>query len=64
MATSIKVWMKNGEVKDFPHKGRPGGSYSKSIRYENGFVVIIDEWYNETVLPSEDILEIKTRNSR
>jgi len=64
MATSIKVWMKNGEIKDFPHEGRAGGSYSKSIRYENGFVVIIDEWYNETALPSEDILEIKTRNSR
>ena len=64
MATSIKVWMKNGEIKDFPHEGRAGGSYSKSIRYENGFVVIIDEWYNETVIPSADILEIKTRNSR
>lgn len=61
---SIKVHMKDGTVRDFPHTGRAGGSYSKSIRYETGFVVITDEWGNETAIPTADVEEVKTRNLR
>ena len=60
MGTSIKIFMKNGEIKDFPHEGRAGGSWTKEIRYEGSFAIITDERYNEIVIPSEDILEIKT----
>lgn len=61
---NIKIHMKDGTVKDFPHEGRAGGSYTKSLRYEPGFVVITDEWYKETVIPSDAIAEIKTWPSR
>ncbi len=56
--TSIKVEMKNGEVKEFPHTGRAGGSYTKEIRYEGGFAIIRDEWGNETAIPREDIKQV------
>lgn len=61
---NITVKMKNGIIRQFKHEGRPGGSYTKSIRYEPGFVVIKDEWDNETIIPSEQIAEIKTEPSR
>lgn len=58
----VIITMKDGEVKEFLHKGRAGGSYSKSVRYEVGFVIVIDEWYNETAIPSADIREVKINN--
>lgn len=32
--SSIKVYMKDGTVHDFPHKGRSGGSYTKTLVYK------------------------------
>jgi len=55
---SIKITMKDGTVKDFPHRGRAGGSYSKSVRYEGGFVIVTDEWYHETAYPACDVAEV------
>jgi len=54
--------MKDGKVNNFPHKGRAGGSYTKSIRYEGGFAIITDEYYNETAIPSELIEKIEVEN--
>ena len=56
--TNIKIKMKSGEVKNFPHEGRAGGSYTKEIRYEGAFVIITDEWGKEIAIPSNDIEEI------
>lgn len=56
---SIYVKMKDGTTKVFPHEGRAGGSYTKSIRYEGAFVIIKDEWDNETAIPANDIAEVK-----
>lgn len=61
---NITVKMKDGTVKKFFHEGRAGGSYTKSIRYEPGFVVIKDEWESETAISSEDIQEIITESHR
>jgi hypothetical protein len=61
---SIKIKMKDGTVKDFPHEGRAGGSYTKRIRYEGGFAIVTDEWYGETAIPSEDIAEVKVTQDR
>jgi hypothetical protein len=61
---SITVKMKDGRVRQFPHEGRAGGSWTKTLRYEPGFVVITDEWGNETALPATDIEEIKTHPQR
>ena len=55
---SIRIKMKDGSIRDFPHEGRAGGSYTKKLRYEPGFVVIEDEWHRETAIPAADIAEI------
>lgn len=57
---NYQIILKDGTIKEFLHKGRPGGSYTKSLRYEPGFVVITDEYYKETSIPSESISEIKS----
>ena len=57
---SITIKMKDGSIKMFPHEGRPGGSWTKSIRYEGGFAVVKDEWGNETAFPASDIAEVRT----
>jgi hypothetical protein len=64
MATSLIVFMKEEKPREFPHVGRAGGNYTKSIRYEGGFVIIKDEWNNETAIPSVDIREVKVSNHR
>lgn len=56
---NITVKMKDGTEKKFLHEGRAGGSYTKHIRYEGGFAIITDEWYNETAIPQADIAEVK-----
>lgn len=55
---SIKIKFKDGSVMDFPHKGRPGGSYTKTIRYEGVFAIVKDEYGTETSFPSDRIAEI------
>lgn len=61
---NIKIKMKDGSLKDFPHVGRSGGSYTKSIRYEGAFAVVTDEWGNETAIPVADIAEVTTTPDR
>jgi hypothetical protein len=61
---NIIIVMRDGSKKEHKHTGRPGGSYSKSVRYELGFVVITDEYSNETAYPNEDIAEVKVENLR
>ena len=60
---SITIKMKNGEIKEFPHAGRAGGSYTKTIRYEGGFAIVTDEFDEEIAIPSADIAEIKVTPS-
>ncbi len=62
--SDIKIIMKDGSVREFLHEGRVGGSYSKSLKLENGFAVITDEWYKKTVIPASDIAEIEERPLR
>jgi hypothetical protein len=62
--SNITVKMKDGTIREFQHVGRAGGSYTKSLKLENGFAVIEDEYYNRTVIPAEDIAEIKETPTR
>lgn len=62
MGTNIIVKMKDGTVKEFPHLGRAGGSYTKTLSFEGVFAVITDEWYHKTCIPAADIEEIKTNS--
>lgn len=57
---SYTLIMKDGTEREFRHKERPGGSYTKSLRYEPGFVVITDEYYHDTAIPADLIAEIKS----
>lgn len=57
--TNITVVMKDGKKREFPHVGRAGGSWTKSVRYEGAFAVIVDEWGNEVAIPASDIREVK-----
>lgn len=61
---SIYIKMKDGQTKSFPHEGRAGGSYTKTIRYEGGFAIIKDEWDCETAIPANDIAEVKIDSPR
>ncbi len=61
---SITIYMKDGSKRDFPHHGRAGGSYTKTIRYEGVFAIVTDEWANETAIPSADIKEVQVEPRR
>lgn len=60
----IKVTMKDGKVHEFQERGRAGGSYTISIKYEGAFAIITDEWYNTTAFPAQDIEKVETRMGR
>lgn len=56
--SNIIVKLKDGTERKFMHKGRAGGSYTKSLRYEPGFVVVKDEYSKETAFPTELVKEV------
>lgn len=56
--SSIVIKMKDGTVRNFPHEGRAGGSYSKSVKYEGVFVVIEDEYHKRIAIPASDVAEV------
>lgn len=55
---NITVKMKDGTIKEFKHEGRAGGSWTKSVKTENGFIIITDEWEKQTIIPAQDIIEV------
>lgn len=61
---NITIVMRDGRKVEHKHVGRPGGSYSKTVRYEVGFVVVVDEYGSEIAYPAQDILEVKVDNLR
>lgn len=56
--SNITFKMKDGTVRKFEHEGRSGGSYTKTLKLENGFAVVTDEYHKRTVIPATDIAEI------
>lgn len=60
----ITIRFRDGTSRQYRHKGRPGGSYTKTIRYEPGFVVITDEYDQDTAIPSDLIAEVQVDNGR
>ena len=56
----VRVTMKDGTVREFKHRPRAGGSYNIKVDYKGSFLVITDEYYNETAIPAADIAEVKT----
>lgn len=54
----ITIKFKDGTVRKFPHEGRAGGSYTKSVKYEGAFVVVTDEYGKTNAFPAQDIAEV------
>ena len=61
---NITITMKDGTVHEFREYGRPGGSWHNSLRYEDGFVVVRDEWEEETAFPTADVAMVKKNATR
>ena len=61
---SITVKMKDGTVREFPHEGRAGGSWTKTLKYEGAFVVIEDEHQKRIAIPASDVAEVIERPNR
>lgn len=59
-----KVRFKDGSWREFPHEVRPGGSYTKTVSYEGGVVVIADEWGRRTAFPLQDVAEVIEETER
>lgn len=45
-------------MREFKHEGRAGGSYTKRLKTENGFIIIEDEWYKKTLFPASEVVEV------
>lgn len=56
--SNITIKFKDGTTREFKHEGRAGGSYTKTVIYEGGFIIIEDEWYNRTAFPSDLVAEV------
>lgn len=56
--SSIVFKMKDGTTRAFPHEGRSGGSYTKTLTFEGAFAIVTDEYYKRTAIPAEDIAEV------
>jgi hypothetical protein len=62
--SSITVKFKDGTKREFPHEGRAGGSYTKTVSYEGGAVIITDEWHNRVAFPLESVSEVVEEATR
>lgn len=60
----ITITFRDGEKRKFEHQGRSGGSYTKSVRYEAGVVIVQDEWGKETAFPLDTVKEVESRPLR
>ena len=60
----IRIVMRDGTTRDFPHQGRAGGSYTKTIKYEGSMAIITDEWGKQIVIPVELIAEVQVNPAR
>ena len=55
---NILIRFRDGTEKEFKHKGRPGGSYTKSVSYEGGMVIVRDEYDRRTAYPMDTVAEV------
>ena len=56
---NVTVHFRDGTKQEFKHSGRPGGSDTKSVKYEGNFVIVTDEYYNSTAIPMDLVKEVK-----
>ncbi len=56
----IKITFKDGTEREWQHEGRSGGSYSKRLKMEPGWVTVIDEYGTAESFPADTIKAVKT----
>lgn len=56
--SNILIKFKDGSEREFLHEGRPGGSYTKRVKHENGWIIITDEYSNRTSFPADEVKEV------
>lgn len=56
----IIIYFKDGSKQEFMHSGRPGGSYTKRVKYEGNFAIITDEYYRQTAFPMDSIQKVES----
>lgn len=61
---SITIYFRDGTVRKFEHAGRAGGSYTKSVRYEDGVVIVVDEWGKEIAFPLDTVGHVEATPER
>lgn len=64
MKIKITFTFKDGTVKQFNPEQRPGGSYTNTLRYEPGFVVVKNVWDKEISFRTDDVAQIETEPDR
>lgn len=56
----IEIVFKDGTKKGWEDTPRPGGSYQKTLKYDNGMVVVTDEYYRTEAFPTDTVQSVKT----
>jgi hypothetical protein len=56
--------MKDKTVREFRECGRSGGGYTITMRSEPEFLVITNEWGEQTWIPSAEIAEVNADPGR
>jgi hypothetical protein len=55
---TVTIKFKDGTMREFIERGRPGGSWSMTVRYEGLFVIVKNEWGLENAFPASDVVEV------
>ena len=61
--TTIKVFFNDGDHEIYD-SSRSGGSYTNTVRYEGGFVIVTDVWGKETAWPVKDVKKVEVIPTR
>lgn len=56
---NITIRMKDGTEHVFPHQGRAGGSYTKTVEFKDSWVIVTDEWDKRTAFPAVDVAKVE-----
>jgi hypothetical protein len=60
----ITIKFKDGTERKFEDRGRPGGSWSNSVKYEGAFVIVKDCWGKTNAFPAADVVEVEKEGER
>jgi hypothetical protein len=62
---SITVTFRDGrQPAIFKHEPRAGGSYQLQVRYEQEWVVVMNEWGDEHAFPADMVADVISRAER